>query len=144
VTRPAVLSTHGRTVRRLFWTFPDGWPGAGLLLLRLALSSTVLARCLMAWPTDPFLFVVLCVAESLAALLLCVGLGTPVWGTGVAAVELWRAYYDPQALSLHLLLAALGAALALLGPGAFSVDACMFGWRRIDVPHSKGSHDPSN
>jgi putative oxidoreductase len=131
-------------VRRLFWTFPDGLPGAGLLLMRLVLGSGVLARCLAAWPTEPLLTVALCVAESLAAVLLCVGLGTPVWGTGAAAVELWRAYANPQQLSVHLLLATLGAALALLGPGAFSIDACMFGWRRIDVPPSKGSNSDSN
>jgi putative oxidoreductase len=131
-------------VRRLFWTFPDGLPGAGLLLLRLAMSSVLLARWLIAWPTGSVLVIALCVAESLAALLLCVGLGTPVWGAGITVVELWRAYANPQQFPMHLLLAALGAALALLGPGAFSIDACMFGWRRIEVPPSKGSHDPSN
>ena len=73
---------------RLFWTFPDGLPGAGLLLMRLALSSGLLARCLSAWPAEPLLLVALCVAESLAAVLLCVGLGTHVWGAGAAAVEL--------------------------------------------------------
>ena len=128
---------------RLFWTFPDGLPGAGLLLMRLALGSGVLARCLWAWPPEPFPLVALCVAESLAAVMLCVGLGTHVWGAGAAAVELYRAYSNPGHLLVHLLLATIGVSLALLGPGAFSIDASRFGWRRIDLP-SKGSHDDSN
>ncbi len=128
---------------RLFWTFPDGLPGAGLLLMRLVLSSGLLARCFAEWPTDPPVLVALCVAESLAAVLLCVGLGTPVWGASAATVELWRAYSSPTDLLVHLLLATLGSALALIGPGAFSIDARMFGWRRIDVS-PKGSNDNSN
>lgn len=111
--------------------------------MRLALSSGLLARCLSAWPAEPVLLIALCLAESLAAVLLFVGLGTPIWGAGAAAVELYRAYANPGDLLVHLMLATLGAALALLGPGAFSIDARMFGWRRIDLP-SNGSHDDSN
>jgi putative oxidoreductase len=130
-------------VGRLFWTFPDGLPGAGLLLMRLALGSGLLARCLLAWPIEPLLLVALCVAEGLVAALLCVGLATTVWGAAAAAVELWRTYWDPEDLLVHLLMATLGTALALLGPGAFSIDARIFGWRRISLP-SKGSNDDSN
>lgn len=129
---------------RLFWTFPDGLPGAGLLLLRLVLGGVVLSRWLSAWPADSSLHLTLRVIESLAMVLLCVGLGTPVWGSGATAVELWRAYSDPQAFAAHVVLAAVGAALVLLGPGAFSIDACVFGWRRIEVPPSKGPRDRPN
>ena len=129
---------------RLFWTFPDGLPGAGLLLLRLVLSGALLSRWLTAWPTDSSFDFTLRVIESLAALSLCVGFGTPVCSGGAATVEMWRACVEPEALSIHVVLAAVGVALALLGPGAFSIDAGIFGWRRIEVRPSKGSHDPPN
>jgi len=129
-------------VGRLFWTFPDGLPGAGLLLIRLALGAVLLARCLAAWPSEHFLLVV-CLAECVSAVLLIAGIGTPIWAAAAAVVELWRAYSNPADVVVHVLLATLCVALALLGPGAFSVDARAFGWQRINLP-SKGSNDDSN
>jgi putative oxidoreductase len=40
---------------------------------------------------------------------------------------------------IHLLLAVLAVSVAMLGPGAWSVDARLFGRRRIDIPRSSGS-----
>lgn len=128
---------------RLFWTFPDGPPGIGLLIMRLVSASALFASGLTTWQAEPLVPAVLCAAEIIAAALLLAGLGTPFCGAGAAGVELWRAYSNSADPLVHLLLATLGAALALLGPGAYSVDARIFGWRRIDVP-SKGSHSDSN
>ena len=41
--------------------------------------------------------------------------------------------------TLSLLLGTLGAALALLGPGAWSADARLFGWKRMDIRDRKSS-----
>ena len=67
-------------------------------------------------------------------LLLLIGLWTPIAGTMLAILALLHA-------SLHLdnpwacvLMGILGAALALLGPGAWSIDARLFGWKRIRIP----------
>jgi hypothetical protein len=126
--------------------------------MRLAIGAGLLTRCLAAWPDTPVL-IALCLAESFSAVLLLAGAATPIWGAGATVVELWRLFSDPEDALAHALLATLGAALALLGPGAFSVDARVFGWRRIAVPdsrdgaaahrgahadNSKGSNDGSN
>ncbi|HEX8765158.1 MAG TPA: hypothetical protein VF740_08355 [Candidatus Acidoferrum sp.] len=46
---------------------------------------------------------------------------------------LWIAFSSVDAAVVHLLLAVLGASLAMLGPGAWSVDARLFGRKRIDI-----------
>jgi uncharacterized membrane protein YphA (DoxX/SURF4 family) len=73
------------------------------------------------------------VPATCAAILLLTGLSTPVAGTLVAIIELWATFSLPGDPWTHILLGALGAALALLGPGAWSVDARLFGWKRIAI-----------
>ena len=73
------------------------------------------------------------VLAAVAGILLIVGLWTPIGGTLVAVIELWYAFSQPGDPLIHILLATCGAALALLGPGAWSVDARLFGWKRIDL-----------
>jgi hypothetical protein len=69
-----------------------------------------------------------------AGLLLLAGLWTPIAGAMVAFLELWKALSQPVDPWTHILLGTLGAALAMIGPGAWSVDAGLFGWKRIDIP----------
>lgn len=71
------------------------------------------------------------------AILLVAGLWTPVAGALVALIEIWNAYLRPGDLWFHILLGTLGVALALLGPGAWSVDSRLFGWKRIDIRDRK-------
>ena len=107
----------------------------GLLLLRLVAASAAIIHGVMKLQAEPPISGavpdVLCIA---AGILLLAGLWTPVSGTVVAVLGLWnlisRQSTDPWAT---ILLASIGAALALLGPGAWSVDARIFGWKRIDL-----------
>lgn len=119
-------------MRRLFSTFAGGLPGAGLLVLRLAAAVVLTASSLGAFGVGPMLVPVAGRVLQLAlAVLLLAGLWTPVAGPIVALLEFVRLVArdgDPWA---DLLLAALGLALALVGPGAWSIDARLFGWRRI-------------
>jgi putative oxidoreductase len=69
-----------------------------------------------------------------AGLLLLAGLWTPIAGSMVAFLELWKALTQPVDPLTHILLGTLGAALAMIGPGSWSVDAGLFGWKRIDIP----------
>jgi hypothetical protein len=77
------------------------------------------------------------------ALLLLAGLWTPMAGVLVVVFEGWLLSswrHDPWA---HILLATLGGALALMGPGAWSADARLFGWKRIDIRNGRTRDDTS-
>jgi len=74
---------------------------------------------------------------AIAGILLLIGLWTPVVGAIVAATELWIIFLLPQDLRLHILQAVFGVGLALIGPGVWSVDARLYGWRRVEIPTRK-------
>jgi putative oxidoreductase len=56
-------------------------------------------------------------------------------GAVIAIDEAWIAstHFPPQCVWIHFLLAVMCAGLAMLGPGAWSVDAYLFGRRRFDI-----------
>ena len=129
----------GTLLQRLFSTFPDGWPGAGLLLLRVggAIPLVYFGIAGTAESVDQPLNIAPRIVAAAGGLLLLLGLWTPVVGIAVAIDELWMAFSPPVAqLSdrwLHILLAILVAAVAMLGPGAWSVDARLFGRKRFEI-----------
>jgi len=118
-------------VQRLFSTFPEGWPGAGLVFLRAVVVIAPLQHGVAGLFT---VSVIPHLVASVAAVLLLVGLWTPLAGTLMALSELCLAFLQPPDPWIHILLGALGAALAMLGPGAWSVDARLFGRKRIQIP----------
>ena len=124
--------TAGRLVQRLFSTFPGGLPGAGLLLLRAA-TAIPLAYAGVRTATSPSP-VILELVTSAVAILLLIGLWTPLAGALVAVGELGLAVLHPSDPWTFVHFATLGAALATLGPGGCSVDARLFGRKHIQIP----------
>jgi len=122
-------------LQRLFSTFADGWPGKGLLLLRL-LTAAALIRSGLAGLREAHHFAPIApqIIGAGAAILLLVGLWTPVAGALVAIVEEWNAFSRSGDPWISIMLAALGATLAMVGPGAWSIDARLFGRKHIDIP----------
>jgi hypothetical protein len=124
-------------LRRLYSTFADGWPGLGLLLMRLVVGAVILWHVgPRLWGGPPLLTGAGYVLLALGALLLIAGLWTPVAGVMVAVVAMSEMLTGEPPTG-HLLAATIAGALAMLGPGRLSIDARLFGWKRIDVPVHK-------
>jgi len=122
------------SLQRLFSTFADGWPGLGLLLLRF-LTAGLLIFDGMAQVQQPAQFGP-AIPNSIGAvmgILLVAGLWTPVVATLVAIVEMSIIFSQAGHLWPAVVLAALGASLAMIGPGAWSVDARLFGRKHIQI-----------
>ncbi len=122
-------------MRRLFGTFPTGAPGCGLVLLRVVAALSLQADAsgnlvLTQHASIPG------VASILLSLALLVGLFTPVVALLAAAVETaMLGASAPASIALMLQGPVICVALALLGPGSYSLDARLFG-SRVVVLHA--------
>ena len=114
--------------------FPNGWPGRGLLLLRVAVAVILIhdgIAALMGVPQRES--IALQVMAAIAGVFLLVGLWTPIAGAIVAPSEIWISIAGTDHLRGTILMATLGIAFAILGPGALSIDARLFGRKRLDI-----------
>jgi uncharacterized membrane protein YphA (DoxX/SURF4 family) len=67
----------------------------------------------------------------MAGILLLIGLWTPAAGTVAAIAGGWLIWSKADDPASSALLAVFGATLAMIGPGAWSIDARLFGRRHI-------------
>jgi putative oxidoreductase len=126
-------------LQRLFSTFANGWPGLGLLLQRI-LAGTMLVRfgiIQLAGTSVPTSMIsqsmIPQIVGACAGILLFIGLWTPAVGTLIAIVELWIALTCIGDPSIPIMLATLGGSAAMIGPGAWSIDARLFGRKHIET-----------
>jgi putative oxidoreductase len=125
----------GPCLQRLFSTFPNGWPGIGILLQRV-LTATTLFCCGIAHlrDTSQFAAIVPHLLAAVGGILLLVGLWTPMVGVLVAAMEIWTIFSRSVDPWISIMLAVLGVTLAMIGPGAWSIDAHLFGRKHFEIP----------
>ena len=130
-------------MRRLYSTFAGGWPGTGLLLMRVVAGSALAVGAGLTLLSDPPPMIVTIPAILLlgAGILLIAGLWTPVAGISVALTEVWKMLVLPGDKTLWLMLGTAGAALAMLGPGLWSIDARLYGWKRLEATPLKKNSD---
>jgi uncharacterized membrane protein YphA (DoxX/SURF4 family) len=67
-----------------------------------------------------------------SGLLLLVGVWTPVAGSFAVFIDVYDAISRTADERYHIILAALSLSIVMLGPGAWSIDARLFGRGRID------------
>jgi uncharacterized membrane protein YphA (DoxX/SURF4 family) len=137
---------------KLYSSFPNGNAGLGLLLLRLVSGGGLIEQgrlvfgnllALAGSNNRTHAELTFAVILSCTGLLVIVGLWTSV-ATGVATVvasivaatQVTLAGQNVSVSAL-LFLALLSTVIALLGPGALSADARLFGWKRIRFPDQR-------
>jgi uncharacterized membrane protein YphA (DoxX/SURF4 family) len=126
--------TNWGNVQRLFSTFAAGWPGAGILLLRLIAAAGLLhSGIASAHAVTRIVQAVPPMGAAASGLLLVVGLFTPFAGVVAGIIEAVIACSGPGFGWPQIALAGLSLSLAMIGPGAWSLDARLFGRKQIDL-----------
>ena len=134
----------------MFSTFPDGWPGAGLMLLRAAAGAVLISQGSTYFNENraPGFVAVLVVSITIAVgILLLIGLLTRFAAlaaslVGVSCLLSWFPGSSVGSSQTHMtsaLSTVIAASLICLGPGALSLDARLFGRREVIIPPTSSS-----
>jgi len=132
-------------MQRLFLSFPGGWPGLALLLLRSTVGLVLIsagAYSLSRADEVTLLVLILAIAAFASGLLLLIGFFTPIGGTlgalSAACAVLFAVpmgALNPMQLKVSaVVVVVMAGVVGILGPGAFSIDSRLFGRRKIVIP----------
>jgi putative oxidoreductase len=126
-------------VRHLFSNFASGWPAFGLLIIRIVAGIVLIADGIMRFRVgQPVLPLSLDALTVVDGAMLVAGLWTPLAGALAVAASAGGILIFHENAGAGALLAAMGAGLALVGPGAISIDAWIYGLKRIDIEKLNG------
>jgi hypothetical protein len=138
-------------VPRLYSEFPSGYPGVGLLLLRLVTCAMLLTfesrgmAVIKAVESHSILKASLAILLIAGGAFIALGSMTTIASCVVGSIEgVWAVcsavtsmdggnWLDP------VLVVGTLAAIILTGPGGFSLDAYFFGPRRVEIPIRRSS-----
>ena len=121
-------------MQRLFSNFADGWPGVGLLLQRILIAILLIRFGIIDLTgTSSSSSIIPQIIGACAGILFLVGLWTPVVGALIATIELWVAITHIRDPLIPITLATFGGTAAMIGPGAWSIDARIFGRKHIEA-----------
>src|SRR5262245_6522289 len=138
---------------RFSYTFGSGWPGLGLLVMRVAVASGAASisfrvlRALDVTQALPWVLVAGALVVLCASLSLCIGLFSPyaeltltiasVSILGLHSTSAADAILAAQPWPLVLMMCGVAVGLALIGPGAYSVDAKLSGRYELTIPPNR-------
>lgn len=126
-------------MRRFFSSFPGKWPGLGLLLLRLTLAGGLFADAVVRLHEPVIWQTVSATAEIVLGVASIVGVWMPLGGVVIFLFQLGMVVMNGATMEPALQRASIGLCLALLGPGAWSIDARLFGRRRVEIRNLRSS-----
>jgi len=135
---PSGTLDAGEVLQRLYSTFPNGWPGTGLVALRVAIGAYMIRSGFEIFQSVHFGLGAIQIAAVALGLSLLAGFWTPIAGLMAAFLQIPGLLHGRETAG-NLLAAAIGIGLASLGPGAWSVDALRYGRKRISLRNNPES-----